>query len=246
MLNAHLQRAQFLLFSEGKPLVRAGQLNQPYFLSAGDVAPLIGPGFLPPPAATEGLNPKAYEARREGAILVFLGVDERGCPPGEDLHKPHGVPYFALDATPAGEGMYAVPGDAEDAARLKGAKWAAPADSEWADARMSASLMDAWHAGLFASARPIVDWNARNRHCPACGRRTYSLWGGWKRSCVTAMGGAEERKTCFSNVGLHNFAHPRTDPVSLSYESEWSARSGEERECKGAMGKARTRQANPR
>ncbi len=209
VLNAHLQRAKFMVFNEGKPLVHKGKLSSPYLLDLEHVKGLVGDGFLAPP---EGSNVKAEEARRAGCILVFLGVDERGCPPGEDLHTPHGTPYFAIDATPAGVGLYAVKGDAEDPARQ--GTFDAPADGEWADARMSASLMDAWHAGLFASARPIVDWNARNRHCPACGRHTYSLWGGWKRSCVTARGSAEERKTCFSNVGLHNFAHPRTDPVS--------------------------------
>lgn len=217
ILNGHFERAKFLIFSEGKPLVHLGKINLPFFLSASEVAPLLGSGFsAPSSSATEqGLNVKAHEAKRDGCILVFLGVDERGCPTGEDLLKPHGIPYFAIDATPAGTGLYAVKGDAEDPARQ--GKWTAPEGSEWADARMSASLMDAWHAGLFASARPIVDWNARNRHCPACGRKTYSLWGGWKRSCETALGGPEERRKCFSNVGLHNFAHPRTDPVSRSH-----------------------------
>ncbi|CAK9780629.1 hypothetical protein CC85DRAFT_303475 [Cutaneotrichosporon oleaginosum] len=211
VLNAHLSRAKFLVFNEGKPLVHKGKISSPYLVDLPAVQALVGDGFLSPPEGAA--NAKAEEARRAGCILVFLGVDERGCPPGEDLLKPHGTPYFAIDATPAGVGLYAVPGDAEDAARQ--GTFSAPPDSEWADARMSASLMDAWHAGLFASGRPIVDWNARNRYCPACGRQTYSLWGGWKRSCVTARGGPEERKKCFSNTGLHNFAHPRTDPVII-------------------------------
>lgn len=189
-------------------------MSSVYFLTAADVKPLLGPGFLAPPSGAE--FPKPHEARRPGPTLVFLGVDERGCPPDEDLHKPHGTPYFALDATPPGAGTYAVPADLEDESRAAAASWTPPERAEWADARMAASLMDAWHAGLFASARPIVDWNARNRFCPACGRMTYSLWGGWKRSCITALGDAEERKKCYSNVGLHNFAHPRTDPVSCA------------------------------
>ncbi|BEJ14041.1 hypothetical protein CspHIS471_0312150 [Cutaneotrichosporon sp. HIS471] len=211
VLNAHLERAKFLVFNEGKPLVHKGKISSPYFVDLAAVKPLVGEGFLAP--SPNAPNEKAEESRRAGCILVFVGVDERGCPPGEDLHITHGTPYFAIDATPAGTGLYAVKGDAEDLARQ--GRFEAPADSEWADARMSASLMDAWHAGLFAAARPIIDWNARNRHCPACGRHTYSLWGGWKRSCVTARGTPEERKLCFSNTGLHNFAHPRTDPVII-------------------------------
>lgn len=49
--------------------------------------------------------------------------------------------------------------------------------------------------------------------CAACGSPTYSLWGGWKRSCTSALEPEEGKEPCFSTKGLHNFAYPRTDSV---------------------------------
>lgn len=82
----------------------------------------------------------------------------------------------------------------------------------WGDPRATGSVLAPFDAGVFATARALTDWNGRNRFCAACGRRTYSLWGGWKRACSTAL---SNPKNCFSNTGLHNFAYPRTDPVTI-------------------------------
>ena len=71
--------------------------------------------------------------------------------------------------------------------------------------------------------------------CPGCGARTYSIWGGWKLSCSTLLPWADNagRKPCittydpfqqslvhgtlilFNSKGLHNFTHPRIDPVVI-------------------------------
>jgi NAD+ diphosphatase len=155
--------------------------------------------------------------------LVFLGVDDRpdasstSVPARADLMHPEGVPYFALDA---GTEDWEIEG------------------GEFGDARASGSAMSGWEAGVFALSRALIDWNVRNKvgvirvadflapvrmtwamadrimqFCAACGSPTYSLWGGWKRSCLTGIEPVEG-KECFSLKGLHNFAYPRTDSVS--------------------------------
>lgn len=53
------------------------------------------------------------------------------------------------------------------------------------------------------------------KFCAACGSPTYSLWGGWKRFCTSALAPEEGKTPCFSTKGLHNFAYPRTDPVII-------------------------------
>jgi len=88
----------------------------------------------------------------------------------------------------------------------------------WVEPRslMSAGL-DLFSGGVFAEARSMVDWNQRNKFCPACGSPTYSMWGGWKLSCSTLLPWADNtgRKPCPTSKGLHNFTHPRTDPVVI-------------------------------
>lgn len=151
-----------------------------------------------PESVTDARAKKAYESIRLPntlPTLLFLGIDERLAPKGEDLHAPTGVPYFALDASAIGLDLASING-------------------EWGDARASGAMMPAWEAGLFAFARPLIDWNFRHKFCQACGAQTYSLWGGWKRNCITSVEPVEG-KTCFSTTGLHNFAYPRTDPVSI-------------------------------
>jgi len=77
--------------------------------------------------------------------------------------------------------------------------------------------LDMFAAAVFAGARSMVDWNDRNRFCPACGSPTYSLWAGWKLSCTTLLPWADNagKKPCPSGLGLQNFSHPRTDPVVI-------------------------------
>ena len=166
---------------------------------------------------------RLFEAARlpyTSPALVFLGVDDRpnasssSVPAAQDPQKPEGVPYFALDA---GTGEWNVDG------------------GEWGDARASGSAMSGWEAGIFAQARALLDWNTRNKvrstddlgnaelmvgkFCPACGNSTYSLWGGWKRNCTTALEPNRGNEACPSTKGLHNFAYPRTDPVRYASEA---------------------------
>lgn len=51
----------------------------------------------------------------------------------------------------------------------------------------------------------IVDWNARNIFCSACGKRTISEEAGHKRSCIK-----DSENVCISHNGVQNFTYPRT------------------------------------
>ena len=53
--------------------------------------------------------------------------------------------------------------------------------------------------------------------CPSCGEPVYSSWAGWKLTCSSLLPWAENagKKPCPTATGLHNFSHPRTDPVVI-------------------------------
>lgn len=63
---------------------------------------------------------------------------------------------------------------------------------------------------IFSDRQDSVDWNYRNRFCPACGRRTVSVEAGHKRICPPQPGPPEEAVPCISAKGVHNFTYPRT------------------------------------
>lgn len=54
----------------------------------------------------------------------------------------------------------------------------------------------------------IVDWNARHKYCPACGKQTVLLEAGYKRSCPL------DDTKCISHKGVQNFCYPRTGMVN--------------------------------
>ncbi|ORY35702.1 NUDIX hydrolase domain-like protein [Naematelia encephala] len=207
-LNDHLhaENARFILFKDFKPLVHAGEPGKTLFLSREQVKSHLGGDFTGPSPEDIGNKDRARiheSARLPNTVpaLVFLGIDDRpsaspdSVPATQDPTAPKGVPYFALEVKTDNDWL--------------------PEGGEWGDARASASAMDGWEAGIFAAGRAMVDWNARNKFCPACGSPTYSLWGGWKRSCTTAISPIPGKEPCFSLKGLHNFAYPRTDPVII-------------------------------
>ena len=105
--------------------------------------------------ATRGLGTPALdwqpvdswrEAIEHGATLIFLGLGDR-------------VPYFAIDAGPAG-------GEAEPF-----------------DARTLAPLLPGGEAAILAEARSLIDWHARHRFCAQCGSPTRVVSAGWVRRC---------------------------------------------------------------
>ncbi|TDJ15117.1 MAG: NAD(+) diphosphatase [Deltaproteobacteria bacterium] len=70
----------------------------------------------------------------------------------------------------------------------------------FAELRAIASSMPPGDAGIAAHARSLVDWQQRNRHCPACGGRTRQVFGGSQRNCI--------------DCSAEHF--PRTSPVVIS------------------------------
>lgn len=67
----------------------------------------------------------------------------------------------------------------------------------------SLSFLPPEQAGIYATARSLVDWHARHRFCSNCGQTTESRKGGWSRTCTREEGGC----------GAEHF--PRTDPVAI-------------------------------
>lgn len=98
----------------------------------------------------------ARKAGTDTVPLVFLGTDERNVPeeektllikdPTPELNKTN-PPVFALDVS-------RLSADKLDA--LKNGR-------EFVDARKAAVGFQSWEAGVFAQAKSMVDWNARNK-----------------------------------------------------------------------------------
>lgn len=210
ILNSYLPNAKFLVFDLGKVLCPTKRYSEIQYLTRDQVASLVGDGFEDPPK--DAKDSKVRQAARPvGApAVVFLGLDERGYEKENEgnVERPKGLPYFAIDAS--GTGFAGA--SKSSAAKAEDKEGKEQVEGSWGDPRATGSALAAFDAGVFATARALTDWNGRNRHCAACGEKTYSLWGGWKRACTTAL---SDPAKCFSNTGLHNFAYPRTDPVTI-------------------------------
>lgn len=86
-------------------------------------------------------------------------------------------------------------------------------------------------AAIYAEARQLLDWNARNPFCAQCGQPTMSVNGGFKRACPStdlAKKAAaplsttsatpvdtNERPPCATRTGVSNVSFPRTDPTVI-------------------------------
>lgn len=95
------------------------------------------------------------------AALVFLGVDERSAPESAkslplskptaesslESHSPHGIPYWALDATKL------------DTLR---AKMLGVQGAEFVDMRSQMSAIPGEEAAIAGEGRALLDWNNRN------------------------------------------------------------------------------------
>jgi len=97
------------------------------------------------------------------------------------------------------------------------------------EGRMHMSL-NAPEAAIYAQARALLDWNARNPFCGGCGQPTMSVNAGTKRVCPptdyaslpNAQGGSitveavpRERAACATRKGISNLSFPRTDPTVI-------------------------------
>ncbi|KAL1660855.1 NUDIX hydrolase domain-like protein [Schizophyllum commune] len=234
-----LPSTRWVVFNGGRPLVSAprdalSRISLAY-LSTSDVQPFIGnrPWFGQSKDGAlitkEEASHHTEAARHLGPPIVFLGLEETDAQsgnalpssdftdPATALDKLHGTPYFALDV-----GDLGLP-DAtlQETVNAAEARLSLEVEDErklsWAEPRALMAGMDIFEGGVYAEARSMVDWNSRNKFCPGCGARTYSMWGGWKIACSTLLPWADNsgRKPCPTTRGLHNFTHPRTDPVVI-------------------------------
>ncbi|KAI8643913.1 hypothetical protein BD408DRAFT_450980 [Parasitella parasitica] len=128
-------------------------------------------------------------------ILIFMGIDESQGQ-GED-----GEIIWALDLTPQGvlKQEYSKIIQEFELQNL-----------EFLPTLPRAFVMEKSVSAIIAQAAAMVDWNARAKFCPACGKRTISQEAGYKRSCPTTDG-----EKCISHTGIQNFAYPRTDAVII-------------------------------
>lgn len=95
----------FLLLNNLAPLVQKDDTTHLAFVSNQDVVALTGDD---PFQKTEEEQAKQYNSEERHAVILFLGVDERGGLPvregGEFAFKSFkGSAYFAVDVTPRGE-----------------------------------------------------------------------------------------------------------------------------------------------
>lgn len=86
-------------------------------------------------------------------------------------------------------------------------------------------------AAIYAQARALLDWNARNPFCAQCGQPTLSINAGTKRTCPptdwaslttdSAIGSTDAdakptaRPDCATRKGVSNVCFPRTDPTII-------------------------------
>ncbi|KAL8943329.1 MAG: hypothetical protein Q9211_001024 [Gyalolechia sp. 1 TL-2023] len=202
----------FLLFNNLNPLAK--DPSHLSYISYADVKPLIGEDSY---SKTEEQMIADYNSTTTIPQLLFLGLDERN-KQGLTYNIYTGSPYFALDVTPKGS----ITSRAQhliETLQSRGLKFL--------EGRIQASL-PAQDAAIYAQARALLDWNARNPYCAQCGQPTLSINGGMKRTCPPkdmaslegAIGGnvgaaPADRPDCATRKGVSNLCFPRTDPTVI-------------------------------
>ena len=205
----------FLLFNNLSPLAKDPTKLE--YASFNDIQPLIGDN---PYSKTEEQMVTDYNSSVTTPQLLFLGLDEHR-KTGFEWTIYHGSPYFALDVTPKGTISFAAEGLIETM-KSRGL--------QFVEGRMHMSL-PAEQAAIYAQARALLDWNARNPFCAQCGQPTLSINAGTKRICppkdmasltnttsigsTTAAVPAANRSDCATRKGISNLSFPRTDPVGI-------------------------------
>ncbi|TDL26184.1 hypothetical protein BD410DRAFT_784246 [Rickenella mellea] len=229
---------RWIIFQNGQPLVSSTPHISQGTKSSRNLArlrtdrihPLLGskPYFG---QARDGYQPSEPNSRTLEAArlstpnIIFLGLHEtsqlNSALPSSDfsgtdaravVERIEGTPFFALDVSDVPEHsvsqalQLSTPDKVADSEKL-----------EFVEPRAATATFNMFDAAVFAEARSMLDWNARNLFCTACGAPTYSLWGGWKLGCSTLLPWSDNggRKPCPSSKGLNNYSHPRTDPVVI-------------------------------
>lgn len=152
-----------------------------------------------PYAKDEKTQIQDFDPSEHHPTLIFLGLDleDAGTSQAAQLGVYRGLPYFALD----------VSSSHYDGLKTKLAEKGRKHTPTRVDLQLSHN-----DSAIFSHARSVLDWNARNRFCSACGGRTLSTHGGAKVVCPPADAGVK-RKNCPTRTGLHNQAFGRTDPT---------------------------------
>ncbi|KAG8529792.1 uncharacterized protein KY384_005273 [Bacidia gigantensis] len=217
---------RFLLLDNLAPLAKDPTCLE--YASHEDVVSLTGDN---PYKKTEEELVADYNSSTAIPQLVFLGLYEQQNSDFE-WHMYRGSPYFALDITP--KGSTASTAEALiNSMKSKGL--------QFVQGRMHMSL-PATQAAIYAQARALVDWNARNPYCGQCGQPTLSfrarlvsdaqirINAGTKRTCPpkdkalfigsSATGSMVDRKlvdrpSCATRKGISNLSFPRTDPTVI-------------------------------
>ncbi|RYP34793.1 hypothetical protein DL767_004130 [Monosporascus sp. MG133] len=197
----------FLLMDDLAPLVR--DPSHLAYVGRDDVVPLTGGE---PFAKSEEEQVREFNSDVALPVILFLGIDQTKTAGGFEHRKYKGTPYFAVDVTPRGSMAEAAKGVLERA-KAKGF-------SVLAGARHI--TLNAPEAAIYAQARALLDWNARNPYCAACSQRTMSVNAGAKRVCpptdwagVPEGGKPKERADCPTRRGVSNLSFPRTDPTVI-------------------------------
>ena len=155
-LSAALKHSstKFLLFDNLAPLAKDPTKLE--YATLQDVEPLLGES---PYSKTEQELISSYNSAKTTPQLLFLGLNEHQ-KSGFEWHIYRGSPYFALDVTP--KGTHAAQAESViDAMKSQG--------HQFVQGRMQMSL-PAKQAAIYAQARALLDWNARNPFCAQCGQ----------------------------------------------------------------------------
>ncbi|KAL8965312.1 MAG: hypothetical protein Q9183_003919 [Haloplaca sp. 2 TL-2023] len=213
-LSAALEHptTSFLLFNNLNPLAKDPSTLE--FVPFADVQPLIGDN---PYSKPEEQLISEYNSTVTIPQLLFLGLDERDRQ-GLTHNIYTGAPRFALDVTPKGT-IASQAQSLVESLQSRGLKFL--------EGRIQAAL-PAQEAAIYAQARALLDWNARNPFCAQCGQPTLSINAGTKRTCppkdMASMKGAiggnvgtapTERPDCATRKGISNLCFPRTDPTVI-------------------------------
>jgi len=197
--------ASFLLMNGLAPLGK--DKSTLAYVGRDEVLPLVG---SEPFKQLEAEQIRTFNSSIDKPVVLFLGLDEKS--KGFTFKGFGGHPYFAVDVTP--RGTYAETANKViETVQKNGVAFIA------GGRHMSLAAPE---AAIYAQARALFDWNARNPFCGGCGQRTMSVNAGTKRACPpTDLAGVPEggepkaRAECPTRGGISNLSFPRTDPTVI-------------------------------